>query len=87
MDENRRAVRRRVLKSAAIEFDRGAYSCAVRNLSEVGAALDIPYARAIPDEFTLIMETDQLNRQCRVIWRNENRLGVAFEPKDGQPEF
>jgi hypothetical protein len=36
MDENRRAIRRRVLKSATIEFDRGAYSCAVRNLSGAG---------------------------------------------------
>jgi hypothetical protein len=62
MDENRRAIRRRVLKSATIEFDRGAYSCAVRNLSEAGAALDVPYALAIPHEFTLITETDQASR-------------------------
>ena len=53
MDENRRAIRRRVLKSAMIEFDHGAHSCAVRNLSEGGAALDVPYALAIPHEFTL----------------------------------
>ena len=77
MDENRRAIRRRVLKSAMIEFDRGACSCAVRSLSEAGAALDVPYALAIPHEFTLVMETDQVSRHCRVIWRKENRLGVA----------
>jgi hypothetical protein len=41
MGENRKASRRRVLKSATIEFDRGAFSCAVRNLSEAGAALGI----------------------------------------------
>ena len=85
MDENRKAIRRRVLKSATIEFDRGAYSCAVRNLSEAGAALDVPYTLAIPHEFTLIMETDQASRHCRVIWRKENRLGVAFEQVDNQP--
>jgi hypothetical protein len=78
MDESRRAVPRRVLKSGTIEFDRGAYSCAVRNLSEAGAALDVPCAVAIPHEFRLIMDTDQLNRHCRVIWRKQNRLGVAF---------
>jgi hypothetical protein len=87
MEENRRAIRRRVLKSATIEFDRGAYSCAVRNLSGTGAALDVPYALAIPHEFTLIMETDQLSRHCRVIWRKENRLGVAFEQTDNQPKL
>jgi hypothetical protein len=88
MDENRRAVRRRrVLKTATIEFNRGAYSCAVRNLSEAGAALDVPFALAIPHEFTLVMETDQASRHCRVIWRKENRLGVAFAQADNQPEL
>jgi hypothetical protein len=87
MDENRRAIRRRVLKSATIEFARRAYSCAVRNLSEAGAALDVPYALAIPHEFTLIMETDQASRHCRVIWRKENRLGVTFEQVDNQPQL
>ena len=78
MDENRRTNRRRVLKSAIIEFDRSAYSCAVRNLSEIGAALDVPHAVTIPHEFKLTMYTDQMSRHCRVIWRKENRLGVEF---------
>jgi len=87
MDENRRATRRRALKSATIEFDRGAYSCAVRNLSEAGAALDVPFALAIPREFKLIMETGQVSRHCRVIWRKDNRLGVAFAQVDNRPEL
>jgi hypothetical protein len=77
MDENRKATRRRVLKSAIIEFDGGAYSCAVRNLSEAGAALDVPYAVTIPHEFKLTIE-NQISRDCRVIWRKENRLGINF---------
>jgi hypothetical protein len=72
---------------ATIEFDRGAHSCAVRNLSEAGAALDVPCALAIPHEFTLTVVTDQVNRHCRVIWRKENRLGVAFAQVDNQPEL
>src|SRR3954467_90064 len=78
MDQNRRTNRRRVLKSATIEFDRSAYSCAVRNLSEVGAALDVPYAVTIPHEFNLTVHSDQMSRHCRAIWRRENRLGVEF---------
>src|SRR5438552_18570970 len=78
MVENRRTNRRRVFKSAIIEFDRSAYSCAVRNLSEVGAALDVPYAVTIPHEFKLTLERDRVSRNCRVIWRKENRLGVEF---------
>jgi hypothetical protein len=87
MDENRRAFRRRVLKSATIEFDGGAHSCAVRNLSTTGAALDVPYALAIPHEFTLVMGTGGMNRRCRVIWRKENRLGIAFDEANDQPEL
>ena len=81
MDESRRAIRRRVLKSATIEFDSGAYSCAVRNMSEAGAALDVPYALAIPHEFALVMETDQVSRHCRVIWRKENRSSDSATKK------
>jgi PilZ domain len=79
MAENRKAYRRRVLKSATIEFESGAHSCAVRNLSEAGAALDIPHTLGVPDEFKLRMNTDQVVWDCRVIWRKDNRLGVAFE--------
>jgi len=86
VDENRRATRRRVLKSATIEFDQGAYSCAVRNLSETGAALDVPYALAIPHEFKLIMASDQVSRSCHLIWRKDDRLGVAFGQVDDQPD-
>jgi len=32
------------------------------------------------------METDQLSRRCRVIWRKENQIGVAFE-SGNQPEL
>jgi hypothetical protein len=87
MDENRKASRRRVLKSATIEFDRGAYSCAVRNLSEAGAALDVPFAAAIPHEFKLIMTTDQVSKRCYVIWRKDTRLGVTFRQAANQPEL
>jgi PilZ domain len=78
MDERRKATRRRVLKSGTIEFATCAYSCAVRNLSDHGAALDLPDAIAMPLQFELVMETNQMRRHCHVIWRKENRLGVAF---------
>jgi hypothetical protein len=87
MDENRKVSRRRVLKSGTIEFDSGACSCAVRNLSEAGAALDVPFAAAIPHEFKLIMTTDQVSKRCFVIWRKENRLGVTFRQAANQPEL
>ena len=82
MTENRKAARRRVLKSAVIEFEGGAFSCAVRNVSDTGAALDVPTCLGIPHEFKLLIETDQVTRRCRVVWRKETRLGVTFKGPD-----
>ena len=79
MAKNRRTYRRRVFKSATIEFDRSAFSCTVRNISEVGAALDVPSSFGIPHEFRLVIETNQVPRQCRAIWRKETRIGVTFD--------
>ena len=66
-------------KSAMIEFEGGAFSCAVRNLSDTGAALDVPACVGIPHEFKLRIETDRVTRHCRVVWRREIRIGVAFD--------
>ncbi len=79
MTENRRAARRRVLKSAVIEFEGGAFSCAVRNISDSGAALDVPASLGIPHEFELVVTTDLTERHCRVVWRKATRIGVTFE--------
>jgi hypothetical protein len=86
MDEKRKAKRRRVLKSGTIEFERGAYSCAVRNLSEEGAALEVPYTSTIPHEFELVMQADPFRRHCRVI--GEKRTGWAWRSgklRSGRP--
>jgi hypothetical protein len=78
MEENRKASRRRVLEAGTIEFDHGAFSCSVRNLSEIGASLDVPWTQALPNQFVLVLETAEIRRRCHVIWRKENRLGVLF---------
>jgi hypothetical protein len=77
MNENRIATRKRVLKTGAIEFGGGVIDCTVRNLSDTGAALSVESPVGIPTEFNLIV-SDQVKRMCRVVWRKENRLGVAF---------
>jgi hypothetical protein len=76
--ENRTSRRRRVFKAATIEFPGGAFSCVVRNLSDMGANLDMPNAFGIPHEFTLIIPSAQYRLPCRAVWRSERRIGVAF---------
>jgi PilZ domain-containing protein len=57
-------------------------SATVRNLSEKGAALEVASVVGIPTEFSLIIQADNINRRCRVVWRKLNRIGVAFEQSD-----
>jgi PilZ domain-containing protein len=77
--EKRTAQRTRVLKAGMIEFPGGAFSCMVRNLSDGGAALDIPSLAGIPDEFSLHLPIEGMRFQCRSVWRNERRIGVTFD--------
>lgn len=76
-DEHRIATRHRVLKGGRIQFGGSSIDCTVRNLSETGAALDVASPLGIPAEFTLV--TDDSHRPCRVVWRKEKRIGVAFD--------
>jgi hypothetical protein len=79
MDKRRSGLRRRLLKAGTISFNQTCViSCTVRNMSDAGASLEIPSPLGIPDDFTLVVESDQLSRQCHVRWRAANRIGVAF---------
>lgn len=80
MDEHRANPRQRVLKGGTISFNGdAAISCTVRNLSVAGAALDVASPLGIPEHFTLVFEDHHTAKPCRVIWRKERRIGVAFE--------
>ena len=77
--ENRRAARKRVLKTGYIVFSDKApkLECAVRNVSETGASLQVSATLGIPTNFDAII--DGVRRRCRSVWRTDTRIGVAFE--------
>ncbi len=78
--ERRRVVRRRILKSGTIAFNRaGGISCSVRNISNAGACLEIESPFGIPDEFALVIDGDHIQHPCHVAWRRDKRMGVAFD--------
>ena len=78
-DEHRVAPRRRVLKAGIINFGGGSINCTVRNISDTGAALEVLSPLYIPDRFKLIVQTDNLNRPCHIVWRKQRRIGVTFD--------
>ena len=77
--ERRKQIRHRTFKAGLIAFNRaGTIECKVRNLSPIGACLEVAGPAGIPDEFLLLIEHDQLKKNCRVIWRKPTKIGVEF---------
>ena len=79
MDEHRIAPRHRVLKAGTIEFSGEAIACTVRNLSATGAAIEINSPLWFPDRFVLAVESEGWRKPCRVVRRQDKRIGVVFE--------
>jgi hypothetical protein len=79
MDENRGSQRLRTFKGGSIIFGlAAAVDCIVRNMSASGACLEIKGPVGIPDYFTLVIKPECVKRNCRVVWRSAERIGVLF---------
>ena len=80
MEEKRSIPRHRTLKAGSINFNRAAMiDCRVRNMSPIGACLEVASQVGIPEHFVLMVANDGLKQPCQVIWRTSTRLGVQFQ--------
>ena len=77
--ERRAIPRKPVLMSGAIQFASCMINCLVRDMTISGAALDVADAHDIPERFNLVFKADGTHVPCRVVWRQEERIGVAFD--------
>ncbi len=77
--ERRAVPRKPVLMSGAIQFAGGAVNCLVRDMSISGASLDVAESHDIPERFNLVFKADGTHIPCHVVWRHEERIGVAFD--------
>jgi hypothetical protein len=86
----------RVLKGAKVVLPKSiVIDCVVRNLTNVGARIEIPHTTALPKEFDLTFN-GALIQSCRLVWRASNATGVQFlrvasaiatdHIKSGQPD-
>jgi hypothetical protein len=80
LKERRRHVRHTINRVAKIQSAAGSLprDCLVTDISESGARL---YAEGIvvPDSFVLVVTgTETIRRDCRVLWRLGNEIGVEF---------
>ncbi|WGR69829.1 MULTISPECIES: PilZ domain-containing protein [unclassified Bradyrhizobium] len=78
MEERRRQQRTPVIETAYIAGDGSSMRCHVVNLSDHGAAIEMPDRLYVRPRFKLMLERDRIIRDCRVIWSSGNRIGVEF---------
>ena len=81
MHEKRDIERTRVMRSAKIIIgpDARMVDCTILNLTNRGASVDIADSFAMPDLFQITLDNGRTVRSCRLIWRRNERLGVAFQ--------
>ena len=77
--ERRARPRRTVLMSGAIEAAGSTINCLISNISILGAAIEVNGAHDIPERFNLFFKTDDARIPCHIVWRQEGRIGVAFD--------
>jgi hypothetical protein len=56
-----------------------AINCLVRDISISGAALEVAEPHDVPECFDLVFKADGTHIPCHVVWRQEERIGVAFD--------
>ncbi len=79
---DRRDIQRtKVLRNAKIIAPRrvSVSHCTVQNITSGGACLKLANTYGVPECFELTFELGRTRRPCRVVWRTDDLLGVAFE--------
>ena len=81
--ERRRAPREAIHEDGAIVYGlTQSVDCIIQNISAHGACLEILPPKnsvTLPTEFVLFRPSARSVRNCKVIWRSFQRLGVEFK--------
>jgi PilZ domain len=80
MQNRRQSVRDKVLYGgvAGVGDSSGTVDCVVRNFSEHGACVEFGSGARLPEEIKLTIARKGRSFLARIIWRQANRLGLAF---------
>jgi hypothetical protein len=81
MIEKRAVPRQRVFKAGRLEFAGRRLDCTIRNISSVGAAVEVISSSGIPHELVLDVVTRGERYSGHVVWRGRTRIGMRFEHK------
>jgi PilZ domain len=80
MEERRQFPRYTVQKRARLLFsrDKPLLECTVFDLTSHGAGLQVALNLYAPKWFELSFDNFRSGRQCRLVWQQNDRLGVSF---------
>ncbi|SHM06199.1 PilZ domain-containing protein [Bradyrhizobium lablabi] len=78
MEEKRKHPRTEIEEAAYVSSGGMVMSCIVRNISPEGAAIDVENPAFVPPRFRLVVAKDSSVFECRTVWIQRNRIGVAF---------
>ena len=81
-DVERRAVGRTTINRDVLMFFTGqdrVHECCVRNVTNRGASLRLNGVNIVPSEFGISFDKFRTMRRCRLIWRDGDLVGAAFE--------
>ena len=79
-ESDRRQERRKQVRIASILVDatRSPIPCVILDISTSGARLHVHVPAEVPDRFRLIEIANNQERDCTVVWRKGNTIGVQF---------
>ena len=79
-DNKRSAKRSRVLKSAKIYRQTGAFAmdATLRDWSDTGCKIVCKDQMALPNEMLLVLPSDGTSRKAKVVWRRGELAGIEF---------
>jgi hypothetical protein len=78
----RRAVGRTTINRDVLMFFKGqdrVHPCCVRDVTNLGASLRLNGLNILPTEFGISFDNFRTMRRCRLIWRDGDSAGAAFE--------
>ena len=79
MQERRKHQRLLVFKSVKLVFGNASVlDCVVRDLTTVGARIEIPNTIDLPRVFEMTFDGGRSIRSCRLVWRTSSGTGVEF---------
>jgi hypothetical protein len=72
------------MKTALMFFDGqvGVYTCIVHDLTNDGAKIELNGPRVLPLGFNLSFDNFRTIRNCDVIWRDQDLVGIRFRHPD-----